>query len=121
MVAPNKVADLYTMLDAADMVYDTYVENVQTLIDQESPATRDREDAATGFGWTRYHKLEEIYEWLESLVSKYPGKVRAKSGERSFYYYFGLVYMRWIEGEYGIRAGFWGVQGVQLPRGATAW
>lgn len=38
-----------------------------SLIDNEQPATR-----ASDFGWTAYHNLDKIYEWLDEQLITYP-------------------------------------------------
>lgn len=70
MVAPNQLDEFTKLMDASDILYETYVQDVQNLIDNENPKTR-----SGSFGWTQYHTLEEIYDWLESLAKQYPGKV----------------------------------------------
>ncbi|XP_016838928.1 zinc carboxypeptidase-like [Nasonia vitripennis] len=70
MVAPSQLDEFTKLMDASDILYETYVQDVQNLIDNENPKTR-----SGSFGWTQYHTLEEIYDWLESLAKQYPGKV----------------------------------------------
>ena len=71
MVAPDQLDDFTNIMDATDMKYETYISDVQQLIDHENPVTLKK-----GFDWTSYHTLDEIYAWMESLVEQYPGKVR---------------------------------------------
>jgi len=44
------------------------VENVQSLIDEESSSSVQRD--AT-FGWTSYHKLDRIYDWLDEILDSH--------------------------------------------------
>ncbi|XP_058797734.1 zinc carboxypeptidase-like [Phymastichus coffea] len=73
MVSPGQQANFTALMDAADMRYTTYIENVQSLIDREESENR----ASTGaFNWTRYHDLNEIYDWLHAVAEAYPDTVK---------------------------------------------
>ncbi|KAJ9590275.1 hypothetical protein L9F63_027886 [Diploptera punctata] len=50
------------------------------LINKEEQSQSRR----AGFGWTSYHTLNEIYDWLDTLVAKYPGVVTSITGGRSY-------------------------------------
>ncbi|XP_058805442.1 zinc carboxypeptidase-like isoform X2 [Phymastichus coffea] len=79
MVAPGQLSDFVGLMDELDMRYESYVSNVQRLIDEENPLTRE-----AGFGWNRYHTLDEIYEWLDSMAAQYPDKVQVVVGGKSY-------------------------------------
>ncbi|XP_014206604.1 zinc carboxypeptidase-like [Copidosoma floridanum] len=74
MVSPDQMADFARLMNDTGTPYETYIGDVQSLIENENPPTRE-----SGFGWTRYHSLEEIYSWLDSLAQRYPGKVELLS------------------------------------------
>ncbi|XP_074038606.1 zinc carboxypeptidase [Leptinotarsa decemlineata] len=56
------------------------IENIQEKIDQEAGSLEGSGD----FDWTKYHTVEEINQWLESLVDKYPGVVTLIKGGSSY-------------------------------------
>lgn len=72
MVAPQKIREFQELMRVTDTKYIAHIEDVQALIDAEQP-TYSR--LKTGFDWTSYHTLEEIYAWLDSLAETYPDKV----------------------------------------------
>ncbi|KAL7306787.1 hypothetical protein TKK_0001149 [Trichogramma kaykai] len=79
MVSPQSQSDFVNLMSSSNVHYHTYIENVQRLIDTEQPLTREG-----GFGWKRYHTLDEIYAWLEYLGKQYPGQVRVVDGGRTY-------------------------------------
>lgn len=80
MVSPEKSDDFANLMNSSNIKYNTFIENVQTLIDAERPKKRER----SGFGWNRYHELSEIYEYLESLARLYPNHVRVIVGGQTY-------------------------------------
>lgn len=78
MVAPQQLNEFSELMNATSTEYELYVGDVQRLIDEENPMTRE-----TGFGWQRYHTLDEIYNWIDELGQKYSGKVRVIQGGRT--------------------------------------
>ncbi|XP_011632281.1 zinc carboxypeptidase-like [Pogonomyrmex barbatus] len=79
MVAPHKLPEFYEMMTRIGIPYQTYIENVQTLIDQTIPANR-----SILFDFNSYHTLEEIYKNLDDLAKQYPDKVQTIIGGRSY-------------------------------------
>ncbi|XP_043285895.1 zinc carboxypeptidase-like [Venturia canescens] len=72
MVAPDGIEDFENLMNAADLPYSTYIENVQRLIDTENPPLWK---ASSGFDWTSYHTLEEINAYLHKVAEDHPDKV----------------------------------------------
>lgn len=79
MVAPHKIPDFIELLNNEGISYELYIQNVQALIDSETPATVAR----TGFDFTRYHTLEEIYAYLDQLAREHPRQVQVIVGGRT--------------------------------------
>lgn len=81
MVSPDHLSDFYNLINTTKWSYETYIENVQHLIDTENPAlTSDNQN----FDWTRYQTLEEIYEWLDTLGAEYPNNVKVINVGKSY-------------------------------------
>ncbi|XP_046410685.1 zinc carboxypeptidase-like [Neodiprion fabricii] len=72
MVPPHRLYEFEEYMNVVGAHYTTYIEDVQKLIDAENGPLQSRDGS---FGWTSYHTLNEIYEWLESLAVKYPENV----------------------------------------------
>ncbi|KAJ8686600.1 hypothetical protein QAD02_022394 [Eretmocerus hayati] len=79
MVAPAQFSEFSELMNSTQMNYEVLVENVQKLIDEENPQIETSE-----FGWKKYYTLEQIYDWLESLQKKYPGKVEVVIGGSTY-------------------------------------
>ncbi|XP_055543821.1 zinc carboxypeptidase-like [Wyeomyia smithii] len=71
MVPPHKFSDFDELASRLEMRVRMKIENVQRLIDSQQPK-RTRRD---GFGWTEYHTLDEMYDWMDGLASEYQGIV----------------------------------------------
>ena len=72
MVAPHKVPEFVQLMEKFQIPYETYVSNVQTLIDNERPAVQP----LVAFDLNNYHTLDEIYAYLEGLAKANPKKVQ---------------------------------------------
>ncbi|KNC30333.1 hypothetical protein FF38_03910 [Lucilia cuprina] len=68
MVKPDLQQKFEEILLKSNMVYEIKIQNVQSLIDNEQPKTR----SSTGMDWENFHTLDEIYEWLDMIVERYP-------------------------------------------------
>ncbi|XP_043943087.1 carboxypeptidase A1-like [Protopterus annectens] len=65
-------------LESNDIPYSTMIDDVQALLDQEKEdmlRARLLERNTNSFNYAAYHTLEEIYSWIDSLVSEYPNLV----------------------------------------------
>ncbi|XP_053692244.1 zinc carboxypeptidase-like [Sabethes cyaneus] len=67
MVPPHKFSDFSELVSRLQLHVSTKIENVQQLIDKEQ-LSRSRRDE---FGWTKYHSLDEIYDWIDGLVAQH--------------------------------------------------
>ncbi|XP_012279419.1 zinc carboxypeptidase-like [Orussus abietinus] len=83
MVSPEQLEGFQDLVKENGLEYEEYVQDVQTLIDQENP--RDSANRVSGeLGWTSYHTLGEIYDWLEFLGKTYPDKVTVVKGGSTY-------------------------------------
>lgn len=80
MVPPQYLNDFIKKMNEKAIKYEMIFEDVQELIDHTMPDSSNE----TNFEWTRYHALSEINDWLNDLPKKYPGKVEAIIGGRSY-------------------------------------
>ena len=67
MVSPNISKKFSKLMNIMNVSHEIIINDVEELIVKENPTIREE-----GFGWTRYHNIEEIYNWMESLGEKYP-------------------------------------------------
>ncbi|XP_043463180.1 zinc carboxypeptidase-like isoform X2 [Leptopilina heterotoma] len=63
MVAPEQTIEFENRMNFIGINYNTFIENVQGLIDTENP----RKKTNSEFAFNEYHTLDEIYDHLESL------------------------------------------------------
>lgn len=80
MVAPHKIPEFTEMMKQFEIPYETYVADVQTLIDSETPPVQP----LIGFSLTQYHTLEDIYAYLDNLAKTNPGKVEVIVGGKTY-------------------------------------
>ncbi|XP_076758952.1 zinc carboxypeptidase-like [Xylocopa sonorina] len=80
MVAPHKIAEFEELMKQHNIPHETYVEDVQTLIDSESPPTQP----LAGFDLRNYHKLEDIYAHLDDLARANPKKVQVLAPGKTY-------------------------------------
>ncbi|XP_017787824.1 PREDICTED: zinc carboxypeptidase-like [Habropoda laboriosa] len=80
MVAPHNIPTFRDVMKTLEVPYDTYVNDVQTLIDSEQPPVQP----LVAFDLNSYHKLEEIYSFFDSLAQDYPGKVQVIEGGKTY-------------------------------------
>ncbi|XP_049957922.1 zinc carboxypeptidase-like [Schistocerca serialis cubense] len=80
MVSPEMQTSFLEGLEANGIQATVYVDNVQTLIDNERGVRRQGES----FGWEDYYTLEEIHGWLNSLSETYPDVVTPIVGGSSY-------------------------------------
>lgn len=55
------------LLNTHNISYHIMIDNVQQLIEAQRPKLR-----SSAHEWTQYHTLDEIYDWLDVLESRYP-------------------------------------------------
>ncbi|XP_053971893.1 zinc carboxypeptidase-like [Hylaeus volcanicus] len=80
MVAPHKTHDFTEMMDNLGVKYETFIPDVQTLIDSERPPAQP----LVAFDLNNYHTLNEIYSYLDSLAKAHPGKVEVIVGGSTY-------------------------------------
>ncbi|XP_018331188.1 zinc carboxypeptidase-like [Agrilus planipennis] len=82
MVPPHMNGEFTELIESQGMKASVFIENVQERIDTENPLTADR--ANSRLGWTSYHRLNVIYDWLRSLESEYPEYVQVVKGGETY-------------------------------------
>ncbi|XP_075165755.1 zinc carboxypeptidase [Haematobia irritans] len=75
LVASHKVADLADLLEHYKVQHRILTYNFQEKIDKNYASVLPVGTDLNKFDWYHYYHLETIYEWLESLVKKYPNVV----------------------------------------------
>lgn len=77
MVAPEALERFVKLMNSSGgFQYGVYIDDVQSLIERETiGSSSSRSLAKDEFGWTRYHTLNEIYDWLDVLVKNYPDRI----------------------------------------------
>jgi len=67
VVPPHKLYEFGGIMNNFNIINEVKIENLQTLIDAETPAIQPR-----AFGWTAYNNYTDIYNWLDELLDTYP-------------------------------------------------
>nr|XP_023013133.1 zinc carboxypeptidase A 1-like [Leptinotarsa decemlineata] len=80
LIPPQSGNALRTISSMFGMHTEVLIENIQEKIDQEAGSLEGSGD----FDWTKYNTVEEINQWLESLVDKYPRIVTLIKGGSSY-------------------------------------
>ncbi|KYN42292.1 Zinc carboxypeptidase A 1 [Trachymyrmex septentrionalis] len=75
MVAPDRLYKFYEMMAEIKASYKSYIQNVQTLINQTMPA-----NVSMKFDFKNYHHLDTIYKNLDDLAKQYPDIVQTIVG-----------------------------------------
>ncbi|EEB19277.1 zinc carboxypeptidase, putative [Pediculus humanus corporis] len=81
MVPPHKRDQFQEFLDTYKFRSNVKIENVQSLIDSETNKVGLRSNRME---WTNYHKLDEMYNWLDELAAQHPDKVKVVVGGKSY-------------------------------------
>ncbi|CAJ0947159.1 unnamed protein product [Ranitomeya imitator] len=80
MMVPNAaLQQVKEFLESNSIDYSIMIEDVQAILDQEQEEMRSakfRERSINSFIYSTYHTIEEIYSWIDSLVTEYPQLVR---------------------------------------------
>ncbi|XP_069618170.1 carboxypeptidase A1-like isoform X2 [Ranitomeya imitator] len=80
MMVPNAALhQVKEFLESNSIDYSIMIEDVQAILDQEQEEMRSakfRERSINSFIYSTYHTIEEIYSWIDSLVTEYPQLVR---------------------------------------------
>ncbi|XP_073978134.1 carboxypeptidase B-like [Rhodnius prolixus] len=83
-VPKDKVPKIKSYLAEKNINYKIMIENVQDAIDSENPPISDEEDEFEGrkghkMTWRSYHRLSDIYGYLDYLAETYPDTVTVGS------------------------------------------
>ncbi|KAL2729447.1 zinc carboxypeptidase-like [Vespula squamosa] len=82
MVAPNKLAEFFDLMNVLGTSYTKFIDNVQYLIDSEMP--KEQLASFSGFSLNTYHTIDEIYAHLDNLARDYSNKVKVIVGGSSY-------------------------------------
>lgn len=82
MVAPNKLAEFFDLMNVLGTSYTKFINNVQYLIDSEMP--KEQLASFAGFSLNTYHTIDEIYAHLDNLARDYSNKVKVIIGGSSY-------------------------------------
>jgi hypothetical protein len=83
VIAPHKLAYFTEILTKEGIAYKLVQKNLQTELDVERSGSLSRRNSQD-FDWKTYHTLEEIYDWLDTLIAKYPNNVQNVVGGKSY-------------------------------------
>uniref|UniRef100_A0ABD2VZF3 Peptidase M14 domain-containing protein n=1 Tax=Trichogramma kaykai TaxID=54128 RepID=A0ABD2VZF3_9HYME len=77
VVPPDHVGEFTGAMDVVGLDYEVFIDDIQHLIDNQN-SSEEKE------GWTSYHTLEQINEWMSSLGRQYPEKVESFEAGRTY-------------------------------------
>jgi len=76
VVPPHKFEEFSNILEKFNMKSTKLTENLQSLIDNESPIEVSYiNKVKKAFGWNDYHPLDTMYDWMDKLPAQYPNIV----------------------------------------------
>ncbi|XP_048516038.1 uncharacterized protein LOC105690901 [Athalia rosae] len=91
MVSPERDTEILSVFERSGLSQNTLIEDVQVLIDKENHESSNiggRSSRVNGrngtLNWTAYHRLEEIYDWLDKLAETYPQWVEVVVAGKSY-------------------------------------
>lgn len=59
---------------------ETYLSLQRRLIDDEQPVASTR----AAFGWRQYYSLDDIYEWLDQMLRRFPNELTSYNIGKTF-------------------------------------
>ncbi|XP_070558910.1 carboxypeptidase B-like [Ptychodera flava] len=68
MVPPSQLESVKEYLDISNIEFDVWIPNVQSKIDAQFTG----QVSTDSFNYGAYHTLNEIYDWIDSMVADYP-------------------------------------------------
>ncbi|POI33255.1 hypothetical protein CIB84_002992 [Bambusicola thoracicus] len=74
----SRLQSVKVFLESHGISYNIMIEDVQQLLDEEKRTmmlSRRMERSANEFNFASYHTLEEIYDWMDTLVADHPNLV----------------------------------------------
>ncbi|XP_062559197.1 zinc carboxypeptidase-like [Armigeres subalbatus] len=79
VVPPHMFAEFGELVERYDLQVQLSVSDLEQLFEQER-----RRNTRQAFGWNAYYTLEEIYAWLDDLVTRYPTVLTTIVGGTTF-------------------------------------
>ncbi|ELW48045.1 carboxypeptidase A5 isoform X1 [Tupaia chinensis] len=70
----SELRDVKAYLDSHGLAYNIMIKDIQVLLDEEREAmakSRRLERSTSSFSYSSYHTLDEIYSWIDNLVTEY--------------------------------------------------
>ncbi|XP_078409970.1 carboxypeptidase A1-like [Cetorhinus maximus] len=86
-VPENSLQSFKVFLEHNGIQYSAMIEDLQVLIDDEKAELEQMtmmEHTASSFSYGKYHTLDEVYSWMDSLAIEYPGLVEKQQIGTSF-------------------------------------
>nr|XP_003704787.1 PREDICTED: zinc carboxypeptidase-like [Megachile rotundata] len=80
MISPAKLQEFMEIANTTKFEAELMMDDVQRYIDDENP----RSNVRGGFDWLGYHRLDVIYQWMESLATQHPKIVTSITGGSSY-------------------------------------
>ncbi|NWU93762.1 CBPA1 Carboxypeptidase, partial [Upupa epops] len=75
LVPSSRLQEIKGFLDSHNISYSTMIEDVQKLLDEEMKTmikSRRTRSSTSTFDFGSYHTLDEIYDWMNTLVHDHP-------------------------------------------------
>ncbi|XP_043678620.1 zinc carboxypeptidase-like [Vespula pensylvanica] len=76
VVAPKRIDEFEKIVNSNRMSATLMMDDLQRYIDEENPNV----DGRATFDWTAYHRLNVIYQWMESLAQEHSKIVKIVNG-----------------------------------------
>ncbi|XP_015443803.1 carboxypeptidase A5 isoform X1 [Pteropus alecto] len=70
----SELKDVKAFLESHGLAYSIMIKDIQVLLDEEREAmakSRRLERSTSSFSYSSYHTLEEIYSWIDNLVTEH--------------------------------------------------
>ncbi|XP_043569938.1 carboxypeptidase A1-like [Chiloscyllium plagiosum] len=86
-VPENSLQSFKVFLEYNGIQYSVMIEDLQVMIDNEKAELEQMttmERSTLSFNYGKYHTLDEIYSWMDSLANEYPGLVQKQQIGTSF-------------------------------------
>ncbi|GCC30097.1 hypothetical protein chiPu_0008542 [Chiloscyllium punctatum] len=86
-VPENSLQSFKVFLEYNGIQYSVMIEDLQVMIDNEKAELEQMtsmERSTVSFNYGKYHTLDEIYSWMDSLANEYPGLVQKQQIGTSF-------------------------------------
>ncbi|CAH0400952.1 unnamed protein product [Chilo suppressalis] len=89
LVKPNVIANVTQILKRENISFTVSIENLQKMIDEENPPLDEAEAELQDrrghrMNWKQYHRLEDIYGFMDYLAKTYPAIVSVNTIGKSY-------------------------------------